>query len=154
MKTFGTIILVIFGIGALIGLGIGIKILFFPVKVLKNEIKTGYDIVDNVINADNAIYNYEWFKQKHEDIAAGKKKLENAQITHKSFFASLPEERVAWGFEDKTEDARLRSVVLGLENHLEQLIADYNARAKMATRNIFEDHVLPDFIDALTFIKQ
>lgn len=63
-------------------------------------------------------------------------------------------ERSTWTFEDKNEDARLNSVVLGLENHLQTQIADYNARASMATRNIFEDHVLPNYIDALTFIRK
>ena len=154
MKGIGIFVLVIFGLMILTGLSLGLRAVLFPVKVLENEIKTSYDAVDKVINADNAIYNYEWFKQKKENIDASKKMLDNARNSHKSFFASLPESRVDWGFEDKTEDARLRSVILGLENNLEQQIADYNARTKMATRNIFEDKVLPDFIDALTFIRQ
>lgn len=45
-----------------------LKILFFPVKVINNTIQTWYDVIDKTINADNAIYNYEWFKQKYEEI--------------------------------------------------------------------------------------
>ena len=45
------------------------------------------------------------------------------------------------------------SILQRLSN-LESQIGDYNARASMATRNIFEDNVLPTFIDALTFIRQ
>jgi hypothetical protein len=45
-------------------------------------------------------------------------------------------------------------VELGLQNHTETLIANYNARAKMANRNIFQNSILPSFIDALTYIKK
>ena len=154
MKTFGWIVLVILVFGILGTIGIGLRAVLFPVHAVQNELNTAHDALDNVINADNAIYNYEWFKQKKEDIDAGKKKLISGRTSYDSFKMSLPTDRTQWGFEDKNEDARLRTIVLGLENHLTQMIADYNARSKMATRNIFEDHVLPDFIDALTFIRQ
>lgn len=131
--------------------GFLIKIVFFPVKVLNNEIQTGYDIVDKTINANNAIYNYEWFKQTYEDIQAKKKQYDNACINYDEFLKSAGD-RKDWTFEDKTEDSRLRSVKLGLQNSLEQIIADYNARTKMANRNIFVNGLLPNFIDATTFI--
>ena len=63
-------------------------------------------------------------------------------------------DRVNYSFEDKQEIYRLNSVILGLENHLETLIADYNARASMANRNIFADKLLPNFIDALTILRR
>ncbi|HCC04971.1 TPA: hypothetical protein DEP58_01535 [Patescibacteria group bacterium] len=133
--------------------GMGIRILFFPVNTATKMIDMAYDAQDKVLDADNAIYNYEWFKQKYQDIEATKKQFKNAETSYSSFKNSLGE-RSTWTFEDKTEDARLRTVSLGLQNHLESQIADYNARASMATRNIFEDSVLPNYIDALTFIKQ
>lgn len=129
------------------------KIIFFPVNTANKLIETAYDAQAKVLNADNAIYNYEWFKQKYQDIEAGKKQLENAREAQVSFRASAGD-RKDWTFEDKIEDSRLGAVVLGLQNHLESMIGDYNARASMATRNIFEENVLPSFIDALTFIKK
>lgn len=132
--------------------GFMIKLIMFPVHVLNNEANLAHDAIDKVMNADNAIYNYEWFKQKLADIEATKRQFKLAEANQKSYRASLGE-RSTWTFEDKTEDARLNSVVLGLQTNLESQIGDYNARASMATRNIFEDHVLPDFIDALTFIR-
>lgn len=129
------------------------KIIFFPVNTAQKLVETAYDAQDKVLNADNAIYNYEWFKQKHQDIEASKKQLVNARASYDSFIASAGA-RSSWTFEDKTEDSRQRAVVLGLENYLESQIADYNARASMATRNIFENSVLPSYIDALTFIKK
>ncbi len=151
MKTLGIIILVVFGIGALIGVGILLKVVFFPVNVLEKEIQTGYDTVNKTLNADNAIYNYEWFKQTYEDINALKNQLINATVLADKFKVEAGD-RSKWTFEDKQESARLDSVKLGLQNRLEQVIADYNARAKMSNRNIFQNSILPNYIDALTFI--
>lgn len=146
-------VLPIIGVLALLTFGgLAIKFIFFPVHTAQNQVQLMYDASDKVLNADNAIYNYEWFKKQHGDIEASKKQLDNSRKTYASFTASLPESRIEWSFEDKQEDARLRTVVLGIENNLEAQIAEYNARASMATRNIFEDSVLPSFIDALTFI--
>lgn len=141
---------------AIIGLfvaGVVVRAVFFPVNTLNKVIETGYDAQDKVLNADNAIYNYEWFKQKKQDIEATKKQYDNSHSEVLSFESSAGA-RTTWTFEDKQEDARLHSVELGLQNYLESQIADYNARASMATRNIFEDHVLPNYIDALTFIRK
>ncbi len=150
MKYFFIGVLVL---GGLIGAGFLLNIIFFPVNTAQKMVETAYDAQDKVLNADNAIYNYEWFKQKKADIDASKVQLVNARVSQESFLQAAGP-RTSWTFEDKTEDARLRSVVLGLENYLQSQIGDYNARASMATRNIFEDHVLPNFIDALTFIRK
>jgi hypothetical protein len=128
-------------------------IISFPFHVAGNEIETAHDAIDKTINADNAIYNYEWFKQTYQDIEAQKAQLSNAQQTFDSFVATAGE-RKDWTFEDKNEHSRLNSVVLGIKNNLEQTIANYNARASMANRNIFENSILPNFIDALTFITK
>lgn len=153
MKIIGILVALLFGVMILDAIGMGLRVLFFPATVATNMIDTAYDANKKIINADNAIYNYEWFKQKKADIEATKQQLLNARSNVSSFNASLGE-RSTWTFEDKTESSRLNSVVLGLENNLQSQIADYNARASMATRNIFEDHVLPNYIDALTFIQQ
>lgn len=153
MKAIVIFVLVIVGL-LLFGLvATGLRVLFFPGQVATNMVDTLYDANKQIINADNAIYNYEWFKQKYQDIEATKRQLVNAQQAVKTFEASAGD-RKDWTFEDKTEHARLNSVVLGLDNNLEAQIGDYNARASMATRNIFEDNVLPSYIDALTFVRQ
>ena len=150
MKVLGIAILAIVGVTLVGGL---IRVFFFPVEVANNMIDTAYDANKKVINADNAIYNYEWFKQQKANIDASKTQLDNARRNYDAYVADLGA-RSDWGFEDKGEAARLNAVVLGLENNLQSQIENYNARASMATRNIFEDHVLPNYIDALTFIRQ
>lgn len=153
MKIIGIILLTIVGIGIGGLLLTGLRVLFFPGAVATNMVDTMYDANRQVINADNAIYNYEWFKQQKADIDASKIQLSNARRNYDAYVDSLGA-RSDWGFEDKGEVARLNAVVLGLENNLQSQIEDYNARASMATRNIFEDSVLPSYIDALTFIRQ
>lgn len=151
MKIILIIILLVIGF---IGLSFGIKLLFFPVNTAQKLLDTAYRAQDKILNADNAIYNYEWFKQQKFSIEAGGKQLENAYKSYNDFKIAMPAEREKWSFEDKTEDSRLRSITLGLENNLQQIIANYNARAQMASRNIFIDNILPSYIDALTFIKK
>jgi len=150
MKAFLYFWLVVITIGII---SFGLKLILFPVHVASNELQTAYDTIDKTINADNAIYNYEWFKQQKEDIDATKLKLDNAE-TSKQAFTDSAGERSAWTFEDKEESARLNAVVLGIQNHLQDMIAQYNARAKMANRNIFQNNILPDYLDALTFIRK
>ncbi len=146
-------ILAFIGVPVLIVGGILMKIAFFPVNTASKLVDTAYQAQDQTLNAQNAIYNYEWFKQTKEDIEANKAQLINAQASLDSSELAMGV-RTSWTFEDKTEDARLRSVVLGLQNQLQTLIADYNAHLKMANRNIFLNGIVPDYIDALTFIKK
>jgi len=135
----------------IVGLGFLVKIIFFPVNTAQKLMETAYDAQSKTLNADNAIYNYHWFKQQKEDIDATKEKLISAKKLSDNFKLSAGE-RKDWTFEDKNESARLDTVALGLENLLTQQIADYNARANMSDRNIFQDGILPNFIDATTFL--
>jgi len=128
-----------------------LKIVMFPVDTATKLIDTAYWIQEKTLNADNAIYNDEWFKQKYEDIQAAKKQIDNTTAQVTEFKASSK----TMDMFDKQELSRLNSVVLGLQNHYETLVADYNARSKMANRNIFANGLLPNYIDALTFqLKQ
>lgn len=149
MKIVAYIVLALLGLWVV---GMLFGIISIPFRTAERQLDIVRDAQNQVLNADNAIYNYEWFKQKYQDIEVAEKQYESAVLAHADFRDSLPESRLDWTFEDKEEDSRLASVKLGLKNHLDSLIGDYNARASMATRNIFEESVLPSYIDALTFI--
>ena len=131
--------------------GFAVKVIFFPVHTAKNMVNLAYDAQDKTLDANNAIYNYEWFKQQKEDIDALGNKYKNAEESYQSYLETIDGAKT---FEDKTEIARLNTVKLGIKNQLEQAIANYNARSKMANRNIFEDSILPGYIDSLTFITK
>lgn len=122
-----------------------IKLVMLPWFKFGTKVNTNQEIIQKTYDANNVIYNYEWFKERYEAISAIDVKIDNAQIAKDSFEKSAGA-RSSWTFEDKTEDSRLGAVVLGLQNQKQDLVAEYNARAKMANRNIFQNN-LPLFID-------
>ena len=132
MKKLKIILVII----AIIALGLGVKIVFFPVKALHTGIDMGYDIMEQTLDAENAIYNYEWFLQTAEDIIALNKKEKRAEQSIQEFLLTADDSR-----EDKNELARLRAIKTGLSNMLDDTIAKYNARSKMANRAIFKDNL-------------
>jgi len=128
-------------VGLFIGLpvlGTAFKLFTLPWLQFTTKIDQNQQIIKKTYDADNQIYNYEWFKQKEQDITAAKNQRDIANQSLKDFETAAGS-RDKWGFEDKTVDARLRAVYQGLQNHVEQLVADYNARANMANRSIFEN---------------
>ena len=143
MKTFGYIMAICLALFLLAIVGRAFRIISLPFWKLDKQIEMNRDIIEKTYDADNAIYNYEWFKQRYEDIGAIEKKIENAKSDLVNF-----EERAGsmkdWRFEQDTEHSRLTSIVTGLKNQYEDLVAQYNARAKMVNRNIFQDD-LPTF---------
>jgi hypothetical protein len=94
-------------------------------------------IIAKTLDADNVIEEYEWFKTQHQDFLAIKKKAKNADIALQVFSESAGD-RSTWTFEDKNEHARLNTIVLGLNNQREDIVALYNARSKMVNRSIFK----------------
>lgn len=115
---------------------LGLRALLFPVKGIEKAIETSYGVLEKTMDADNAIYNYEWFKQTAEDIQALYNKEVNAGEAIAEHMETMDDSR-----EDKTELARLRAIKLGLSNMLEDVMAKYNARSKMVNRAIFKDNL-------------
>ncbi len=142
MKTFGFVCLAVVGFFVLWGLGILFGIFSLPFHTASNIVNTEHGVIDKTINADNAIYNYEWFKEKAEKIKAYEIQIKQAHTAVVDFEASAGD-RKNWDFQDKQEDSRLRSIELGLRQQLENSIAEYNARSKEANRNIFKNGLFP-----------
>ncbi len=146
MKSFGIFLAVIAGIGVLMIGGFILKVLFFPLSTAGTLVQSAYDVKDKTLQADNIIYNYEWFKTAVEDIQATKNKVDIATKAADNFDTAAGV-RSTWTFEDKTESARLHAVVQGLQSQLENQVATYNARSKMANRNIFQDGKIPNILE-------
>jgi hypothetical protein len=138
MKIFGITVLVLGGMVGLIVVSAAMGLITIPWLKFTSQIQTNRDIVAKTYNAENALYNYRWFKDRHESIKATEIQIENAMTAQENFRLSAGV-RSTWTFEDKTEDARLGSVVLGLKNHYQEIVAEYNSRAKQVDRNIFID---------------
>jgi hypothetical protein len=145
-RTILYIVLIPIAIAALFGLIMLVKILFFPAHVTNKAIDTAYGVVDEVMDKNNAIYNYEWFKEQEAYIRQCLKNEEIAKEEWESYKSDLPADREKWTRDDKTEEASLRNSYYALQKLTNKAMEDYNAKASMVTRNIFKDN-LPSNID-------
>lgn len=120
--------------------GLLLKIVFFPANTIHKSIDTAYGVVDNTMTAENAIYNYEWFKKREGEIKALYKKEERAKQELDDFLEIFPDQE-KWNRDDKQEYSRLRSNLTATGNMLDTAIEDYNAKSGMVNRAIFKDNL-------------
>lgn len=139
-KTFQTIALVALLL-LLPVVAIGFKAVFFPVHTIDQSIDTAYEVVDKTLDGENAIYNYEWFKQQEAYIRECYKNEEIAKEEYDLFLSMLPEDRNEWTREDKQEEASLRNSYYALQKLTNKAIEDYNAKSSMVNRAIFKDNL-------------
>lgn len=138
ITVFQGIIFALIGLG-LIGGGIWVvRMVLYPVQQAGR-------IYEKTLDADNVIYNYEWFKRQHADILGMDTKVTAAKAAQTAFEKSAGA-RENWGFEDKQEWNRLNTVHLGLVGQRTSMIAEYNSKSSMANRSMFKDGDLPDSI--------
>ena len=138
MKTFGILMAFLIGLFVLAILGSALNLITIPWLRFDSQVQTNRDIITKTYQADSAIYNYHWFQERSEAIKATKVQIDNAKLAVQAFEASAGA-RKNWNFEDKTESARLNSIVLGLQNHYQSQVGEYNARANEVDRAIFKD---------------
>lgn len=140
-----------YGILGLIGfiiLMLGLGILSLPIHSISKQSQAAHDIIDETYTADNAIYNYEWFKLTYEDIQATEKNIrvtEQQIVDFKTMYGSNATE---WDYTTKQQYGQLTTQLTGQRLYYNDLRAEYNAKANMVNRNIFNDN-LPMFIDEL-----
>lgn len=113
-----------FGVGALVVVGLlGLAAIGGAGAWVLNLASQPGRIVAKTLDADNVIYNYEWFRSQYQDVLAMDGKI------------AVQEEAAAVAVGD--EKTRINSVVAGLKTRRAQMIADYNARGSMTNRSIF-----------------
>ena len=122
MKIFGYVMLSIMFFFFLSIIGLVFGVITLPFHAASNIVQTDHDIIDKTINADNVLYNYEWFKQQYEDIQAMENKIRIAHTAVETFKLTAPD-RKEWTFEDKNEFNRLSAVEQGLKSEIESMIA-------------------------------
>lgn len=138
------------GIVALIALyfiAIIAGIVALPFHSIGKQQETAHDIIDQTYTADNAIYNYEWFKTQYEKIEATKQNIEATDAQVKDF-KEVYGNSTEWDYTTKQQYTQLQTQRTGQIQYCNDLIADYNARSKMANRAIFNDN-LPMFVDEI-----
>lgn len=116
------------------------------VNFVTNPVRQAARVINKTIDADNVIYNYEWFHRQHGDILAMEPKINEAALQLEAFQISAGP-RTDWEFDDKQEHARLSSILLGLRNQRSEMVQRYNAHAEMSNRSIFIGRDLPTHIN-------
>lgn len=147
-----SVLVILGGIGLFIGIpvvSVALGIITLPWLKLTTQVKTNQDIITKTYNADNVIYNYHWFQERLGSIKALETQISNAQDELKRFETNAGP-RKEWTFEDKNEDSRLGSIVLGLKNEYKSQVEEYNARASESDRSIFQTD-LPLFFSLKPF---
>lgn len=97
------------------------------------------DINKKIQDADYAIDNYEWFKQQKAKIDQKKAQIKNVRDELDRFYEVNGRNSSEWSYSQKQSFQRINSRLTGQQQMYQKLVADYNARASMQTRNVFED---------------
>lgn len=103
-------------------------------------------VAEKTFNADNVIYNYEWFHRQRGDILAIDAKVAIADMSLGAYEKSAGP-RSEWTFGVTQEWNRLNAVAIGLKGQRADMVAEYNARASMSNRSIFMGSDLPNHIE-------
>lgn len=147
IKTIGVISLIVV-VFVIIGVaGWGLKAALLPVKTVTTQIGSAEQIIEKTYDADNAIYNYEWFKQQEADIRATEQQIRNmkgALEEYKDMYGDPKE----WDYQTKQDYNSQSTKYTGQKNYYNELVEDYNARASMANRNVFQNK-LPLHVDKI-----
>lgn len=130
-----------------IGFVVFFSIVIGGIGFVANPFRQGARIINKTIDADNVIYNYEWFKLRHENIEAIDTKIKQADTAVVQFKEDAGE-RKDWHREDREEHSRLSAITLGLKQQRADMASEYNAKSRMANRSIFKagDVELPERI--------
>jgi hypothetical protein len=149
MKGVGKVILIILAVVGTIGGGLVLKAVLFPVNTIDKSMDTAYEVVDEVMDGENALYNYEWFKKQEAYIRECYTNEEIAKEEYELYLSMLPDDREKWDREDKQEEASLRNSYYALQKLTNQAIEDYNANSSMVSKNIFKDSLPSNITRAL-----
>lgn len=96
-------------------------------------------IRDTVTDNEYAVENYEWFKTQEQKIQAMRNKIENQRTQIRDFKETHGEDSSEWSRTNQQQYNRMTNRLLGYRNQHENLVADYNARMNMETRNLYND---------------
>lgn len=118
-----------------------------PFMTVTKQIDSAGQIIDKTYDPSSAIYNYEWFKSRFEDIHATEIQISNTKQNMEDY-RDLYGNASEWDWQTKQDYNSLNKVYLGQQNYYEDIVAEYNARSKMANREIFKDK-LPLHVDKM-----
>jgi len=132
---------VIFAVILLTIVGILIKIAFFAPTAYDKSIDMAYDVVDQTLDADEAIETYEWFKSQEAFINQCYTNEEIAKEEWEVFKSGLDADTSKWSDFQQREESSLRGSYYALQKLTNKALEDYNAKASMTNKAIFKDNL-------------
>lgn len=107
--------------------------------------RTVSEITEQTFNGNNVIYNYEYFFNQYGVITATKAKVEIAKEEETKFKEVHPDPS-KWDYTTQKEYEALSENYRGVKNILQDQVAEYNANASKANKNIFKSAECPDHV--------
>lgn len=141
----GCVIVLVF---LLLIFGFIFRLAIYPLFVADKAVDTMYNVTSKTLNANNVIYNYEWFKDQYQAIESQRANLIITQDEYDLFINGLSADSNEWSKFQQQEEASLRNSLSASKKVLNQLIADYNAKSSMVNRSIFKEG-LPDRLEEM-----
>lgn len=144
----GLLVLAVVGLVVLMA----VSYVFFPsILGFTEQREAGEDIVEDTYDAEQAVQDYRWFRQQHNDIEAQRNQVENHWDEHERFHELHGNDTDDWSRETTVRHGRIHDRITGSQNMLEQMVADYNARSDDATRELFKCN-LPYTVDETFYV--
>ena len=112
-----------------------------PVHTITNTVQTAHDVTDKVVNADQALYNYEWFKDQEQSIKKVQIQETQALQAVKDYESKLPEDRSEWSDNQEDRDNFLSTTAQGFTYELDQEIADWNSNSAKVNRSLWKNNL-------------
>lgn len=97
------------------------------------------EIAEAVLDGDNAIANYEWFKSQEAFIRQCLKDEELTYNQWQDYLVKLPEDITEWTPFMNKEESGLRASYNAHQKLTNKALEDYNAKASMVHKSIFKD---------------
>ena len=123
-----------------------ISAVWMPFLPWMEEREAGEETIEQTMDAENAIENYEWFRTQYREIEAQRNQVENSYDELDRFYDTYGEDPDEWSRTAKEQHSGIQKRITGNQNQLENLVADYNARSDMANREVFKCS-LPYMVD-------
>lgn len=100
-------------------------------------------VVDRVTNPDRVISNYEWFEEAYNDCLALDGKIATTLQQISTQFEGLPQDRSTWSRQDRDAYSQWNVTLNGQRSQRQNIVAEYNAKSKMITRQLWKAPHLP-----------
>ncbi len=125
---------------ALVGLGWCGSTLLRPVLY---PVEQAGVVAEQTLNADNVIYNYEWFHTRYAEWQTAGTNAE-AKGQELQRFLALAGPANTWSLGVQREISQLRIELSGLQAQRVSIANEYNSHVAMANRDLFRSRSLPE----------